>query len=53
MLVPLILIIGLITFLLAFGVSGLGVLPSVVMAGLLGAIAAELFLFFRPKQRAQ
>jgi hypothetical protein len=53
MLVPLILIIGLVTFLLAFGVTGIGVLPSLVMAALLSAVAIELFRFFRPGRRPQ
>ena len=53
MLVPLIFIIGLITFLLAFGVTGIGVLPSLVMAALLAAVAMELFRFFRPRRRPQ
>lgn len=52
MLVPAILIVSLLTFLLAFGVTGIGVLPSLVMALLLGIVAVELFRFFRPKQRS-
>lgn len=47
--VPLILIIGLVTFSLTFGLTGLGLVASLAMAGVLAIVGAELARFFRPK----